>query len=60
MELEWVNEYDNIGSKFLTLSVMYQPDGSYLIEVLSYSLYSMALDHYFFCLKEIPPILTFP
>ncbi|KAG5514491.1 hypothetical protein RHGRI_035785 [Rhododendron griersonianum] len=32
MELEWVNEYDNIGSKLLTLSITYQPDGSYLIE----------------------------
>ncbi|KAM7257101.1 hypothetical protein ACFE04_012842 [Oxalis oulophora] len=33
MELEWENEYDNSGFKLLTPSIIYQPDGSYLIEV---------------------------
>lgn len=34
MELEWENEYDGSGSKLLALSITYQPDGNYLIEVL--------------------------
>ncbi|XP_031252942.1 methylcrotonoyl-CoA carboxylase subunit alpha, mitochondrial isoform X4 [Pistacia vera] len=33
MELEWENEYDSSCSKLLTLTVIYQPDGSYLIEM---------------------------
>ncbi|XP_052169885.1 methylcrotonoyl-CoA carboxylase subunit alpha, mitochondrial isoform X2 [Diospyros lotus] len=33
MELEWVNEYDISGSKLLRLSIIYQPDGNYLIEI---------------------------
>ncbi|KAA8550833.1 hypothetical protein F0562_002517 [Nyssa sinensis] len=32
MEFEWDNEYNKSGSKLLTLSITYQPDGSYLIK----------------------------
>ncbi|KAK3013776.1 hypothetical protein RJ639_010135, partial [Escallonia herrerae] len=35
IELEWDCEHYDSGSKMLTLSVIYQPDGSLLIEVLS-------------------------
>lgn len=35
MEFEWENEYDSSGSKLFRLSVTYQPDGNYLIEVLT-------------------------
>ncbi|KAJ7972757.1 Biotin carboxylase [Quillaja saponaria] len=33
MELEWDNEYDSSGSKVLKLTITYQPDEKYLIEV---------------------------
>lgn len=33
IELEWENEFYASGSKILTLSINYQPDGKYLIEV---------------------------
>ncbi|KAK9281063.1 hypothetical protein L1049_003956 [Liquidambar formosana] len=32
MELEWDDEYDSSGSRLLTLSITYQPNGNYLIE----------------------------
>lgn len=35
MELEWDNEYDGGSSKALKLTITYQPDGRYLIEVTS-------------------------
>lgn len=34
MEFEWENEHDDSGSKLLTLTVTYQADGNYLIEVI--------------------------
>ncbi|KAH9785760.1 methylcrotonoyl-CoA carboxylase subunit alpha [Citrus sinensis] len=33
MEFEWENEHDDSGSKLLTLTVTYQADGNYLIEM---------------------------
>lgn len=33
IELEWDNEYDSGSSKILKLTITYQPDGRYLIEV---------------------------
>lgn len=35
VELEWDNEYDSGSSKTLKLTITYQPDGRYLIEVTS-------------------------
>ncbi|KAK3193734.1 hypothetical protein Dsin_025044 [Dipteronia sinensis] len=32
MEFEWENEYDSGGSKLLSFTITYQPDGNYLIE----------------------------
>ena len=34
MELDWDNEYESSSSKILALSITFQPDGTYLIEVL--------------------------
>lgn len=34
MEFEWEDEHDDSGSNLLTLTVTYQADGSYLIEVI--------------------------
>ncbi|KDP21417.1 hypothetical protein JCGZ_21888 [Jatropha curcas] len=33
MVFEWDNEYDSSGLKLLTVDIMYQPDGNYLIKI---------------------------
>ncbi|XP_022727704.1 methylcrotonoyl-CoA carboxylase subunit alpha, mitochondrial-like isoform X1 [Durio zibethinus] len=40
MELEWENEYDSSSSKRLMLSITYQPDGKYFIQIVENSAHS--------------------
>ena len=45
MELEWDNEYGSGSSKIMKLTITYQPDGRYLIEVpneTNFSLFNYA------------------